>query len=165
MNKLLGAFALVPFLSACVSYAGGNAMVETSAICDTSGLETQYKNMKVQSNRSRGVLTERDRDDVEVETQSIQRRLNDYDAEIDAQYRSVTNSCKAYSRCMEMNEYKEARCRSSLARWESSEREFTNLSRDLREIEAQIENLRTVSSRPGRYRPRVNSCENGELCY
>ena len=170
-------------VTACISLnSGGSAFTETAAVCDTSGLETQYTSLKDYSKGWKGALLvgtpsgggalgiERDRNNVERQTESLALRINRYDAEIDAQYRTVTNACKSYARCMQQNHHKEAKCRSNLARWETSEREFTNLSRDLREIDAEVENLRTVakagSKKGGHGRYQVNKCRKGKPpCY
>ncbi|MCK5747705.1 MAG: hypothetical protein KAH44_15915 [Oricola sp.] len=164
-------------LSACVHSHDESAFAETTAVCDTAGVEAAYTYYRDKSKEWRGALgvgvssgggaigIERERNDVELERESLSNRLNQYDAEIDGQFRTVTSACKAYARCMEMNDYDGGECRSSMSRWETAEREFANLSRDLREIDAEVENLRTVaqSRRRGGYR-RVNKCEDG-VCY
>lgn len=89
-------------------------------------------------------------------------RINSFDAEIDAKYRSVIASCRAFSRCMQNNYYDEGQCRSTLTRWENADRNLSDLARDLREIEAQVQNLRTVSRAGKRGRGyRVNRCDKG----
>lgn len=174
MFKIVIAGLIATIVTACTSKHIDSPFidspfVETTAVCDNSGIETQYFSFKDRSQKSRdrlgiGGSGRGQTTDVEQETRNLARQLNSYDAEIDAQFRTVTSACKSYSRCMEINRYKEAKCRSSLARWDSSEREFADLSRDLREIEAEIENLRTVTRGRRDVRRRVNKCEDG-LCY
>jgi midasin (ATPase involved in ribosome maturation) len=97
------------------------------------------------------------------ESQEIVSRINRFDAEVDAQYRSVIANCRAYSMCMQQNYYQEGECRSSAARWERSEREFVDLSRELREIEAEVEKIRIVAQRGKRHghkkKPHLNRCD------
>ena len=77
-------------------------------------------------------------------------RINRFDAEIDAKYRSVIASCRAFSRCMQNNFYDEGQCRSTLTRWENADRDLSDLARELREIDAEVENIRNVARRGGR---------------
>ncbi len=74
-------------------------------------------------------------------------RINRFDAEIDGKYRAVTSSCRAFSRCMQNNFYDEGQCRSTLARWERADQDYSDLARELREIEAEVERTRLITSR------------------
>ena len=137
-------------LYGCVSAgSGGSAYTETGAICDNTGLESQLVSFHDRSRSMRGALGvglpsgggaiggQTANADVQ-RAYRIRDRLNDLDAEIDAQYRNVTSSCKAYSRCMEMNGYREGRCRSSLRRWDDAEESFSELAITLKELEQSI---------------------------
>lgn len=90
-------------------------------------------------------------------------RMNQFDAEIDAQYRAVTSSCKAFSRCMQQNYWNEGKCQSTLSRWERADRDFQDLARELREIDAEVAKIAIVSPkgrRGGRDRlNRYDDCE------
>ena len=58
--------------------------------------------------------------------------MNRFDAEIDAQYRAVTASCRAYIQCMEMNNYDERACGGARSEWSASQERFLQLAVDLR---------------------------------
>ena len=58
--------------------------------------------------------------------------MNRFNAEIDAQYRAVTSSCRAYTQCMEMNNYDERACADTRAEWSASQERFLQLSVELR---------------------------------
>ena len=154
------------------SHGGGSAYTETGAICDTAGLESQLVSIRDQSRSTRGALGvglpegggaiggERQVADVE-RVYRLRDRLDIFDAEVDVHYRNMTQSCKAYSRCMEMRRYREGECRSSLARWEGAEQTFASLTRELAEIQAEVDIIRTVSRGKRHKGHRVNPCDKG----
>ena len=67
------------------------------------------------------------------------------EAEVDAQFRTMTSSCKAYSRCMEMRGYNESECSASMDRWRDAEASFATLSREIRMIDAEVEKLKIIA--------------------
>ncbi|MEM6537962.1 MAG: hypothetical protein AAF668_09570 [Pseudomonadota bacterium] len=156
---MLRAFIMITLslgLYACVSAGGGgSAYTETGAICDNAGLESQMVAVRDRSTRARGALAvgtpsgggaigaAKNRNNVERIFQ-LRDRLNTFDAEVDVQYRDMTATCKAYARCMEMRRYREGECRSSSATWENSRRSFSNLTVELRRIEADVARLALV---------------------
>ena len=162
---------------ACTTSGGGSAYTETGALCDTAGLESQLVSIRDQSKTTRGALGvglpkgggalggERSVNDVE-RVYRLRDRLNRFDAEVDVHYRNMTQSCKAYARCMEMRRYREGECRSALARWESSQREFSDLTRELAEIDAEVEIIYAVTRKRGRhyYRKPLNRCDEYGNC-
>ncbi len=165
MSKRLLVLVALLALSACqkerlVFVPKPSAFAETAAICDSSGIEGQYLFVKDKTNQLSLSLEREPAAERKIKTYA--RRLSDYSAEIDAQYRTVTSSCKAYARCMEMNRYDEGECTASAARWRESERDFTDLARDLREIEAEV--IILTSGSPHKKYRRVNKCEDG-VCY
>ncbi|MEO0399329.1 MAG: hypothetical protein AAF224_07865 [Pseudomonadota bacterium] len=87
----------------------------------------------------------------------LRNTMRRFDGEIDAQFRSVTSSCKAFSRCMEKNEYDEARCGQTLSRWESAEQEFSALAIELRRLENEA-NQSTPPPPPPRIRDSEKRC-------
>lgn len=140
---------LALMLFGCVTAGGGSPYTETGAICDNTGLESQLKKFHDKSNSLRGALgvglpsgggaIGGESSNTNISRQyRVRDKLKDLDAEIDAQYRNVTSSCKAYSRCMEMNRYKEGRCRSGLRRWDDAEDSFSELAITLKELEQSI---------------------------
>lgn len=58
--------------------------------------------------------------------------MNPFEAQIDAQYRAVTTSCRAYIQCMEMNNYAERACGDTRQAWSESQDRFLELSALLR---------------------------------
>jgi len=94
---------------------------EAVAICDVDSLAATRKSYKADVQR------------VEAYADNMEK-MRQFDAEIDAQYRAVTSSCKAYILCMENNYYDEGACRSSEARWRDSEERFSALAVRLREL-------------------------------
>ncbi len=58
--------------------------------------------------------------------------MNRFDAQIDAQYRAVTSSCRAYIQCMEMNNYDERACADARNEWSASQDRFLALSAELK---------------------------------
>lgn len=171
---IIGIIGLVG-LSGCVYHSGGSAYTETGAVCDSAGLESQLVSITDQSTQLRGALGvgvsggggaiggSRSENDVERVYQ-LRDRLNRFDAEVDASYRNMVSSCKAYSRCMEMRRYREGECRSSMAQWDRAQDNFTNLSRELKEIQAQVDTIQyiTKSSAPTSKKTyTVNPCDPG----
>ena len=136
-------------LFGCAS-GSNNPYTETGAICDNAGLESQLVRFHDRSNRIRGALGiglpkgggavggERDRTDIQRVYQ-LRERLNNFEAEVDVQYRNVTSSCKAFSRCMEQNRYVESSCEATLNRWTVAEESFSKLAIELRRIAADVE--------------------------
>ncbi len=140
----------------------GSPYAETGAICDNPGLESQLVSIRDRSRATSGALgviagggggaagASNAQNDVERVYQ-LRDRLNRFDAEVDVQYRSITSSCKAYARCMEMRGYNEGSCRQSRMRWDAAEQRFASLSVVLREIDAEVEKIR-LQTRGGRGR-------------
>ncbi len=106
----------------------GDPRIETAAICDNGGIEERVRNYR---SAARGI----DVDDYSSTNRNQTDRMRDFEAAVDAQYRAVTSTCKAYARCMEANLYNEGACRSSAARWELAEERFNRLAVDLEELE------------------------------
>ncbi len=105
--------------------ANGTANPEVSDICETDSLG-------VIRNRASGL---QDCPNCQPDTIVL---VSDFFNEIDASYRMASTSCRAYARCMQNNFYDEGQCRSTLASWERSRDDFGDLSRELREIEAEV---------------------------
>ncbi|MEL6280921.1 MAG: hypothetical protein AAFR28_18875 [Pseudomonadota bacterium] len=70
----------------------------------------------------------------------IQKRLERLSTALDAQYRSMTQACRAYAQCMQINKQDQNKCGGPERRWDSSESRFRELARD-------IEALRSTASR------------------
>lgn len=167
LQKTLIAIAIAGAAAGLASCAKqtSSPFTETAAVCDNGGIESTRSAYREQTQEWRSLLRRRANVDANMESErnNLFERLDVYDAEIDAQYRTVTSACKSYTRCMEMNKYKEGRCTSNMTRWQNSEREFTDLSRELKEIEARVTIV--LASRPfGPPPPRVNKCDSG-VCY
>lgn len=120
---------------------------EVAAICDESSVVVEYQDSNAQVNdlrlRLNGIGKLRDKGRGEDGTRLV-ARLNRLDAEISSHYRSVTSSCRAFARCMQQNFFNEGKCHGTLSRWERSEREFSDLTRELREIDAEVEKIRIL---------------------
>lgn len=135
-----------------------SAAPEVNDICDVDSLEAQRNILRTRTDN----LSNSYKQEGGVQSQDrTNRLLNDFDAEIDAAYRNVTSSCRAYSRCMQNNYYNEGSCRSTLSSWERSRDEFADLSRELREIEAEVERdqINRPVRRGHRRGVRLNRCE------
>ena len=156
----------------CVGGGAGSPYTGTGAVCDVAGLSSQVKRLQDQSESTRLAIAaglpkgggaagfEDQQANVLREYDVLRGRLNNFDAEIDAQARNVTRSCNNYTRCMEANGYNEGRCRSGM------ELSFSNLSRELREIDAEVAKLRIVARNccggkggPPPHRPKLNRYE------
>lgn len=141
----------------CLSSGGGSPYTGTGAVCDVAGLSSQVKRLQDQSESTRLAIAaglpkgggaagfEDQQANVLREYDVLKRRLNRFDAEIDAQYRNVTRSCNNYTRCMEVNRYNEGKCRSGMARWDEAEQQFTGMARELREIDAEVAKISIVA--------------------
>lgn len=172
--KYVIAAGLLMLMGACATSNGSSAYTETGAICDNAGLESQLVRLRDQSRTTAAALGAgtgegagvagyaRNQADVERAYQ-LRDKLNRFDAEVDVQFRTLTSSCKAYSRCMEKRRYREAECSSSMARWRASETEFASLSRELRQIEAEVEKARIASQRRHRSECRGDNCGRPRL--
>lgn len=175
MVKYILSAGLLLLACACASNTGGSAYTETGAICDNAGLESQLVSLRDQSQSTSAALGlgngdgggaggfQRNSTDV-TRAYQLRDKLRRFDAQVDVQYRSMTASCKAYARCMEMRRYREGDCRSSMDRWQSAEREFSTLTRELREIDAEVQKFLIVSRRSGcrgnGCAPRLNTQES-----
>ena len=158
MTKWIVLIAGIVGIYGCVANnGGGSPYTGTGAVCDVAGLSSQVTRLQDQSNSTRLALAaglpkgggalgwEDEQADVLRQYDVLRGRLNAFDAEIDGQYRNVTRSCNNYTRCMEANGYREGRCRSGMDRWNDAELAFSNLSRELREIDAEVAKIRIVA--------------------
>jgi len=153
----------------CVGGAIGTAYTETGAICDVAGMESQLKRIRDRSNSGRlalGVGTpdgggaiggEQATADV-TRVYRVRDRLDRLDAETDVHYRNMTQACNMYARCMEVRRHREGECRSTFARWESAQSTFASLTRELAEIEAEIDIVRAASRKRRRGYHGLNPC-------
>lgn len=144
-------------IASCVSSNNSSPYTETGAVCDQAGLESQLRDLRDTSNSLKGSLGivsdkmgaggtyEQTNTDVDRRYE-LRDKMMAFDAEVDGQFRNVTSSCKAFSRCMEMNSYKEDKCSATMRRWDDAERAFSGLSVDLRELEVEV--VRIQNSRP-----------------
>lgn len=158
---------------ACAGSTLHTPYTETTAICDVAGMESQLKEMKDRSSSGRFALgvgtpdgggafgTEESQARVE-RTYRVRDKLEALDAKVDVHYRNMTQSCNIYARCMEVRGYDEGDCRSSLARWESAQSTFADLTRELAEIEAEIEIIDSISRRGKKRRYRLKQCSEYE---
>jgi len=111
-----------------VSSQNANPDVEASSrICDVDSLATTRSSYIQQAQQLRSVSGS-------ASSSTDLDKMQAFEAEIDAQYRSVTASCRAFIECMEAHGYDEGACRMSQRRWEDSEQAFTDLAIRLREI-------------------------------
>ena len=154
---LITVFAAMLF-AGCVSVDNNDANYETAAICDNASIGSQLEEYKSKTKRVRGALAVGtpkgggaiggEKTNYDTERNYIVRdKLNRFEAEVDASYRNVTSSCKAYARCMQQNGHEEFKCQQSMNRWDSAEREFSGLTVKLREIEADVRKTAIKSKR------------------
>lgn len=130
------------------AYASGSAQPEVSDICETDSLGVI---------RNRASALKGDCPNCAEDTIIL---VSEFFNEIDASYRMASTSCRAYSRCMQNNFYDEGQCRSSMASWERSRGDFADLSRELREIEAEVRRDRIAKrGRRGAYINRYEKCD------
>ncbi len=152
----------------CIGGGGPSPYTGTGAVCDVRGLSSQVTKLQDQSESTRLALAaglpkgggaagfEDQQANVLREYEVLKKRLNRFDAEIDAQHQNVVRSCNNYTRCMEYNRYNEGKCRSGLARWDEAEDEFTGLARELREIDAEVAKFRIIAR---------NCCKGGPVVH
>lgn len=86
-------------------------------------------------------------------------KMRDFDAEIDAQYRAVTSSCRAYIQCLENSSYDERNCHDARDQWSESQDRFVQLSVRLREIEEQGHRSHYRAGRYGAYGSSIGGFE------
>lgn len=166
---------------ACAGGTMGTAYTETGAICDVAGMESQLKSIRDRSTSGRLALgvgtpdgggalgTEQASADV-TRVYRVRDRLERLEAETDVHYRNMTQSCNIYARCMEVRGYDEGECRSSLSRWESAQATFASLTRELAEIEAEIDIVRAITRKKRKRRLIQCSeyepgCDRGGVAY
>lgn len=188
MTKSIFLVGLIILANACAvtGGTGGSAYTETGAICDNPGLDSRLVYLKDQSDSVRGVLGvglpsgggaiggQKSNADVTREWNVLENRLNRFDAEIEGQHRNVVASCKNHARCMEMRNYKEGQCIASMNRWDDAEEAFSDLSLEIRRIEADVEKTRIIAGRRhrgrgydvNRYKGRDRDCSSstGPFC-
>ncbi len=127
------------------AFASGTAKSEVNDICETESLGV----IRAQAGELQNCP--------ECESDTIVL-VSEFFNEIDASYRIASTSCRAYARCMQNNFYDEAQCRSTLASWERARDDFGDLSRELREIEAEVRRDR-ISGKGGKKHYRLNKHE------
>jgi len=184
MMKSIFLVGLTILANACaVTGNGGSAYTESGAICDNPGLDSRLVYLKDQSDSVRGALGvgmpagggaiggQQSNTDVTREWNVLENRLNRFDAEVEGQHRNVVASCKAHARCMEMRNYREGQCIASMNRWDDAEDAFSDLSLELRRIEADVEKTRIIAGRRrgygvNRYNRRDRDCSSstGPFC-
>lgn len=81
----------------------------------------------------------------------LMEKLNRYDAELEASYRFVTQSCGAYMRCLERNKHDERLCKSMQRHWDRAQVRFSTLMTDIRDIAADVEIAR-IEARKRKHR-------------
>ncbi|MGF1543781.1 MAG: hypothetical protein ACFB00_04660 [Parvularculaceae bacterium] len=164
-------------LASCVSTSNKSAYTEPTAICDIAGLESKVDSFRDQSRSIRGALAVgtphgggaigAGRAIVDVDRQySVNNQLNNFDAEVEGQFRTVTSACKAHAKCMEKNRYNERRCGMSFARWTEAEDEFASLAAELRRIDVEITRITVGAAASNSTTVVVNAnatakCESG----
>ena len=136
-------------------------------ICDVDSLATMKASYLEQStqitlpNRStdeQRTSTTIDRYERATTDSAVLEKMKKFRAEVDAQYRAVVSSCRAYIECMEHNSYNEASCKSLQRRWEIAEARFAGLAVRLREISAST--APRASSSGSRPPKPSNACNN-----
>lgn len=132
MRRLIiaSAFAALVSLTACASttsnsgpvYGDSTSNLEAGRlVCDVNSLATQKEQIIQQRDELRSVAGQ------ETDSTALEK-MQRFDASIDAEYRNVVASCRAYIQCMEMNYYNEISCHSAESRWRESEQTFSSLS-------------------------------------
>lgn len=167
MTRSFFLLILLAALAACVSYDTSSPYTETGAVCDNAGLESQLVSLQDRSRSISGSLAvvtnngggaigiSNTKTDVD-RRYNLRNRLNKFDAEIDGQFRNLTSSCKAFTRCMEQNKYKEDKCNKTMQRWDDAETSFKDLSVRLRELEVEAKKITT--SKKSRKSNRKKKC-------
>jgi hypothetical protein len=134
---------------------------ETHLICNVDSIDSQvaviHEEITVIREKLNGSTTQ-----PEVRRhQTLQNRMNRFGAEVDVQYRNMVASCRTYARCMQVRRYSEGECRSSLAQWDRAQSDFSDLTRELREIDAEVAIITSVSRDRRRPGYTVNPCDAG----
>jgi hypothetical protein len=154
----LGFAALGLSLSACATAMSQAAIGPTDPadsnlesgrlVCDVNSLATQKDQVIKQRDQLQSTTAEE-------KTSTDLDKMTEFDASIDAEYRNVVASCRAYIQCMEMNSYDETSCQSAETRWRDAEKSFSDLSIG----------LKALSPRPqppgGRGRPPLGKPQRG----
>jgi len=69
---------------------------------------------------------------------STRASLDSFREEVEAAYRNVVMRCKTHMQCLEVNGYNEARCYMAASDRKDAEREFGNLSYQLRDLQREV---------------------------
>ncbi|MEL6113212.1 MAG: hypothetical protein AAFR20_10445 [Pseudomonadota bacterium] len=174
-NLVLVVAALMMFISGCTTPSERNRFQLEAAneICSVSALAEEKQSLLSSSNEKRRSLAAHQNKygTYTQETQTIlAQKLGAYDAEVEATYRMVTQSCTAYNRCLERNGHKENQCLRTESLWTQSQQRFSSLSVDLKIIEAELERdrIKAASKRRAhhhkRHHPRKEKCCGHKEC-
>ena len=141
-----------------------NELVAQAQSCNVDALAEEKNSYLASTNNSRWYLSQNEVYGENTRT-ILTQKLNRYEAEIEASYRFVTQSCNVYMRCLERNGHNELQCKRSGNQWQASQIRFSQLSRDIREIAAEVERerIRADARRRGRHN-RGHGSYNTQCC-
>ncbi|MEL7491467.1 MAG: hypothetical protein AAGJ73_12180 [Pseudomonadota bacterium] len=156
-KTLLLAAAAALTLSGCVTPSELNRFeLEVSQqVCNVDALAEEKQTTLTTSNDLKYSLApyQNKHGTYDEETSTIlMQKLFKYDAEVEASYRFVTQSCGAYMRCLERNKHDERLCKRTEGLWNKSQNRFANLSIILSEIEADVEIFRLKAHKKRKHR-------------
>lgn len=177
MNKLLlSTAAIVMTVSGCettssVRYRPSefnrHGLEVTQQICNVDALAEEKKTALSVTNDSRESIAayQNKYGDYDERTNTIlMEKLNWYEAEIEASYRFVTQTCGAYMRCLEYNHHDEQQCKRSETLWERSQERFASLSLEIRNIAAEVEIKRINAKNKKKSRHNHLHAPKGQCC-
>jgi len=157
-NKILSAGCLAMMTTGCFTPAEKKRfqLEATNQICAVDSLAKEKQTTLTASNNLRYSIApyQNKHGDYSEDTNTIlMQKLNSYEAELEASYRFVTQSCGAYVRCLERNDYDERLCRQAQRGWDRSQERFNQVSVDIKEIMAEVEiELARIEARKSRKR-------------
>jgi len=93
-----------------------------------------------------------------VQSAYIKQRLETLSTSIDAQYRSMTQACRAYQQCMMFNEQRAAECIAPQQRWDDAERRFRDLAGEVERLRAGSTGRRADRADTAKARSCERSC-------
>ena len=172
MKKLiLITTAIATGVTGCVTPTEKNRFqLEVSQqICNVDALAEEKSTTLAVTNSSRYSIAAYQNKNGTYEEQTdtiLLNKLNRYDAELEASYRFVTQQCGAYMRCIERNGHNEWSCKRTEARWNEAQDRFNDLSLEIRDIAASVEEARIRAQR-GKKRGHSHGHghdESGECC-
>ena len=115
---------------------------ETLQICNVDALAKEKQTLLTVANDSKRSIARYQNKHGYYDEQTntiLMQKLYDYEAEVEASYRFVTQHCGAYMQCMKQSTRQPLQCSSLEQSWNKSQERFNWLAAKIREIAASVE--------------------------